>query len=58
MYYFIFNSVNSTLQSLILGDRFEGNLIGDKGATALAEALMYAAIASPENFLIFYTFCC
>jgi hypothetical protein len=52
---FIFNSVNSTLQTLILGDRLGGNLIGDKGATALSEALMYVVITSPENSLIFIT---
>ena len=50
-------SVNSTLQVLILGSLFGGgNLIGDKGAAALADALMYVTIAPPEISLHFIHF--
>ena len=38
---------------LSLGDWRGGNLIGDKGATALADALMYVTITPPEFFLHF-----
>ena len=51
--FIVFNSVNSTLQTLSLGDMRGGNLIGDKGATALADALMYVTITPPEMFLHF-----
>ncbi len=59
MYYFFFDSVNSTLQMLILGHEYGtsnpgGNLIGDNGATALADALMYVTITPPENFPAFF----
>jgi hypothetical protein len=51
IYRFFFDSVNSTLKALFLGARYmfrRGNLIGDKGATALADALMYVTITPPE----------